>query len=193
MFRATAADVPPLAAALARAFDDDPVMTWVFPDARSRPERLTGLFALLLRTHHLNRGEVWVADGHAGAAAWCAPDKWRIPLGVQVRNLVPIVRLVGFGLFTRLRGLIEAERHHPTAPHWYLGVLGVAPDWQGKGVGSELLGPVLERCDAEGLGAYLESSKRSNIGFYARHGFEVTEKITLGTGPDIWGMWREPS
>src|SRR5438132_1177930 len=124
MFRATAADVPPLAAALARAFDDDPVMMWIFPHGASRRERMASLFALLLRTHHLRHGEVWAADGCVGAAAWCQPDDWRIPTGQQVHNFVPVVRVIGLGLFTRLRGLVEAERHHPVAPHWYLGVLG---------------------------------------------------------------------
>ena len=193
MFRATAADVPPLAAALARAFDDDPVMTWVFPDPRTRTDRMARLFALLLRTHHLRRGEIWAADGWTGAAAWCAPDQWRVPIGQQARNMVPVVRLIGFGLFTRLRGLVEAEHHHPTAPHWYLGVLGVDPDHQGTGVASALMRPVLERCDTEGLPAYLESSTQANLAFYSRHGFEVRDKIALGSGPSIWGMWREPS
>src|SRR4051812_24271425 len=173
MFRATAADVPPLAAALARAFDDDPLMTWVFPHPASRPDRMTRLFALMLRTHHLRRGEVWATDGCTGAAAWFAPDRWRIPVGQQARNLVPIVRIIGFDLFTRLRGLGEAERHHPRGPHWYLSVLGVDPDHQGKGLGTELVRPVLARCDADGLGAYLEASKQATVAFYARHGFEV--------------------
>src|SRR5947207_15680171 len=109
MFRATAEDVPPLAATLARAFDDDPLMTWVFPRADSRPKRMAALFALILRTHHMRRGEVWAADGCTAAAAWCAPDQWRIPAGQQARNLVPVTRLIGLRLFTQLRGLVEAE------------------------------------------------------------------------------------
>ena len=32
--KADAADVPALAGALARAFDDDPVMAWLFPETR---------------------------------------------------------------------------------------------------------------------------------------------------------------
>jgi hypothetical protein len=55
-----------------------------------------------------------------------------------------------------------------------------------------VLGPVLEQCDADGVGAYLESSKERNIDFYARHGFRVTGEIQLLRGPTMWKMWRDP-
>ncbi|HLK43152.1 MAG TPA: GNAT family N-acetyltransferase, partial [Thermoleophilia bacterium] len=71
-------------------------------------------------------------------------------------------------------------------------VLGTAPPAQGKGVGSALLAPVLERCDREGVPAYLESSKEKNVPFYRRHGFEVTREIQLPDGPMLWAMWRDP-
>jgi GNAT superfamily N-acetyltransferase len=70
-------------------------------------------------------------------------------------------------------------------------VLGTDPRYQGKGIGSALLAPVLEQCDAEGLPAYLESTKERNVPFYARHGFEVTESFRVGGGPTVWGMWRK--
>jgi ribosomal protein S18 acetylase RimI-like enzyme len=192
VFRATVAEVPQLAGALARAFDDDPVMTWIFPDPETRPKRLAGLFALTLRRHHLRHGEVWTTEGLPGAAAWCAPGQWRIPTGDQLRNLPSLLRLIGPRLFTRLGGMAESERRHPGEAHWYLATLGLEPAAQGRGLGSDLLRPVLERCDAEGLGAYLECSKRDNIAFYRRHGFDVTCDIQLGDGPTVWGMWRPP-
>ena len=58
-------------------------------------------------------------------------------------------------------------------------MLGTDPIHQGKGIGSALLAPVLDRCDRDGIGAYLESSKQSNIAFYRRHRFEVTGEIVL--------------
>ena len=50
----------------------------------------------------------------------------------------------------------------------------------------------LERVDREGLPAYLESSKESNVPFYARFGFEVRETVTHPDGPSQWLMWRDP-
>ena len=84
------------------------------------------------------------------------------------------------------------DRHHPTEPHWYLQMLGTEPQWQGKGIASALLAPVLDRCDRSGQRVYLEASKEQNISFYARHGFTVTEQMQVPKGPTMWVMWREP-
>ena len=52
---------------------------------------------------------------------------------------------------------------------------------------------VLDRCDEEGVPAYLESSNPRNIPFYARHGFESTGEIVVGKGaPTVTAMWRNP-
>lgn len=90
----------------------------------------------------------------------------------------------------RLLGRLDAL--HPTEAHWYLSTIGTDPDQQGRGVGSALMAPGLERCDAEGVRAYLESSKEANLPFYRRFGFEVTSEIVTEGGPTIWQMWREP-
>ena len=55
-----------------------------------------------------------------------------------------------------------------------------------------LMQPVLETCDRNEIPAYLESSKERNVAFYSRHGFKVTQEITLPKGPPIWLMWRDP-
>ena len=59
------------------------------------------------------------------------------------------------------------------------------------GARDEVLAPVLERCDAEGVPAYLESSKESNVSFYRRHGFDVTGGTPLrGATVDSGGDHR---
>ena len=47
--------------------------------------------------------------------------------------------------------------HHLVERHWYLGTIGVEPELQGRGVGSELLAAWLGLVDADGAPAYLET------------------------------------
>ena len=54
------------------------------------------------------------------------------------------------------------------------------------------MAPVLSTCDRNGQGAYLESSKESNVPYYQRHGFDVVGEVTFTGGPTIWRMWRDP-
>jgi len=190
--KATAADVPHLAAMLARAFDDDPVAMFLFPDERRRRAGLRRFFKIQLRATFLRDDECYTTDDVVGGALWAAPGRPKPGLRDLVR-LTPIIPMLGRRLPRALQFLGAVEAKHPKdRPHFYLGVLGTDPPWQGKGVGSALLEPVLERCDADGIPAYLESSKERNVPFYARHGWEVTEELEPEGAPKLWLMWREP-
>ncbi len=110
-----------------------------------------------------------------------------------LRGTPGFIRSFGTGTLNAVRTLSTVEKRHPASPpHYYLAVLGTDPDLQGKGIGSSLLKPVLDMCDRDGVGAYLESSKEQNIAFYARHGFEKTGEVRLPGGPTVWPMWRDP-
>jgi len=184
-------DVPDAVDALQQAFFDDPVMGFLLPDDGSRRWRIAKLFETEIRAQYVPLAGAWTTADHAGAALWAPPGRWALPPTKLLRNGIPLAHAFGRRLPIALRSLALIEKHHPKEPHWYLAVLGTAPHRQGTGVGSALLQPVLDRCDEEGLPAYLESSKESNLAFYHRHGFEVTEKLNLpGGGPPVWGMWR---
>jgi len=189
--KATTADVPALARSLARAFDDDPVMGWLFPDPRRRPRWTERFFSVRLR-QLLRQDEVWATADGTGAALWAQPDRWKLSTAETVSLVARIVGGVGRRTPRGLRGLELIEEHHPREPHWYLAVLGVDPEVQGGGLGSALLAPVLRACDEDGVAAYLESSKERNIAFYARHGFRVTDELRMPKGPPVWLMWRDP-
>ena len=184
---ATADDAPALAAMLSRAFFDDPVSAWALPGDRRRPGRLQRFFAGRLGT--LLPEELVFCDAERrGAALWAPPDRWHTPLAELLRT-----RIVSYRLPVVLAGGMRVERAHPTEPHFYLAVLGVDPSAQGEGLGSRLMQPMLDRCDGEGVGAYLESSKERNVPYYERHGFRVTDEVRMPLGgPPLWRMWRAP-
>ena len=190
---ATPTDVPSIGEALALAFEDDPAMTWLFGEIEDRKPRLLQRYLTHETGRHLKQANVFTTDDHAGGALWDPPGHWKTNLR-DILGMMPVM-LPGlrFHVVTALRGLSMIEAAHDRHPeHYYLAVLGTRPDRQGHGVGSTLLQPVLRRCDEEGIGAYLESSKESNIPFYRRHGFEVVEEIRLPKGPLIYPMWRDP-
>ena len=86
------------------------------------------------------------------------------------------------------------DAHHPHTPHYYLLAIGVLPGQQGRGIGTALMRPVLERCDREGVPGYLVCTTSRNIPLYERNGFRVTETLQMPTdGPLQWLMWRDPS
>jgi GNAT superfamily N-acetyltransferase len=190
--KADAADVRETANALARAFYDDPVMNWFFPNNR-RMRRLEQGFTVFLDGIYLRYGETYTIDGRAGGALWAPPGKWHVgPLG-QLRLLPRMTGAFGRDLPKLMRGITFIESKHPHEPHYYLAVLGVEPESQGRGLGGALMRPVLERCDRERMAAYLEASSERSRALYLRNGFEVVEEIHLpGGGPPAWRMWREP-
>ncbi len=190
---ATKADLTALADTLSDAFFDDPVMSWLLKDEDSRARRLVGLFSTQLKAHYFSQGTVWTIPDRSAAALWSPPGHALMhPLTVLAYS-PDLVRALGRNTLRAIRTLNHVERQHPKDPHWYLGVLGTRTASQGKGLGSAVLGPVLARCDKEGIPAYLESSKYSNLAFYRRHGFEVTGEIALPFGgPSVWPMWRDP-
>lgn len=188
--RVTAAHFDRVGDVLAHAFHDDPVSSWIMPDAQVRRRRSPRLFATNTRIV-ADKGEVWTTEEISGAALWAAPGRWKDRPRHLLRwapAFLPVWRSAPRAV--RVMRLMEA--HHPQVDHWYLDALGVEPHRQGHGIGSALMRPVLERCDAQGLAAYLVSSNIKNIPLYERHSFAVTEELPVPDGPTLYPMWREP-
>jgi GNAT superfamily N-acetyltransferase len=191
--KATADDVPRIARALARAFYDDPVFNWLIPDDSERLRRSERGFAFYLRRVYLPHDECYTTPDGGGGALWLPPGKWHLGPFAQLRLAPGMVAAMGPRLPQLLRALSTIESNHPRKPHYYLPFVGVEPQLQGKGIGTALLAPILDRCDREGTPAYLESTTPRNRACYLRQGFEVTEEFRFPKGgPPSWRMWREP-
>jgi GNAT superfamily N-acetyltransferase len=191
--RATGEDVARMVRTLARAFHDDPVFTWVMRGDPRRMTRLEGGFALFMHRVWMEQEETYTTASVAGVAVWEKPGQWKTDVGRQLALLPALLRRFGRHLPRVLRAIAALEGRHPRELHYYLPFVGVDPEWQGRGLGSAVLAPVLERCDREGMPAFLEASTPRNRALYERHGFAVSEEFKLGrTAPVQWRMRREP-
>ena len=186
------ADVPVVAASLVRAFHDDPMLAYMFPEPRTRERALLRFFKLQLRQTYMKRGLAYTTEECRSTALWMPPRAGPPQMREAIAQL-PMLLILGRRAGAALRLVQLVESRHPKTPHYYLGGLGTDPQWQGRGLGSAVMAPVLDICDREGLAAYLESSKESNVAFYRHRGFEVTGEVSVPDGSvRLWLMWREP-
>ncbi len=177
---------------LDRAFDDDPVSVWVFPEAahrRTMHPRLMAAFVDIV----LAQGRIDITDDGAACALWLSvpgeegeeaaddgPARLRAALDPDNERIELVGRLTG-------------EAHPAGRAHEYLWLIAVAPDRQGAGLGTALLRSVLDRCDREGVPAYLEASNPRSRALYERLGFVLRgPAVDLPDGPPLWPMWRDP-
>lgn len=127
-----------------------------------------------------------------GGALWEEPDA-RESLWSRLKLWTVMLRLGPRFIPLCLRAERAKRRARPTEPHYYLNVLGVHPDHQGKGIGAKLLAHTLRECDEKKIGAYLETGNPNNIPFYEKFGFCRRESATVrGATMELHTMWRDP-
>ena len=190
--RAEFGDVRELSLVLARAFEEDPFMSWLFP----APTYRLKLVQAWMRVEVANALEMdasWVSmisDEIVAGTIWSPPGRdlhesgtfsqlWYLVLGANPDRTSDLAQ-----------GLSMIGSSHPEEPHFYLNTVGVQPSLAGQGHGGAIIGHTLDLADVDGQPCYLESSSPRNIPLYERLGFEVIQEIALPNGPKMWGMWR---
>lgn len=198
MLKLEKTQIKPASLMLARAFKDDPINAYAFPNLAERIKKMPYVYQFLLR-YYLSYGGSFVTSPRLeGVAAWIRSDN----LGTSFWKM-----LVSGAIWPAMKMGMEASRkmqmfsqymerkHSELVPvkHWYLFLLGVDSQHQGKGYASTLLREMLSRIDEEGLPCYLETEVERNIPIYEHFGFDViNEFIVPDTMVKIWAMLREP-
>ena len=191
--QATAGDLDAIGRVLCAAFDDDPVVNWLVRQDERRAWAIETLFREVTRFAYLEAGETYITGDERGIAVWRPPGVEE-PSGEPINAIFDEIAGPRGRDHTRLFGELVEGRHPAKPEHFYLFAIGVDPSAQGTGVGSVLIREVLDRCDRDGIPAYLENTKERNLPFYRRHGFEVRERVDLpDDGPPVFLMWREPA
>ena len=169
---------------------------WLLADDRVRARVERRQYRALVKHVFVPRRSGWVAnrpDGEAaGAALWYPPGTKEHNFRETMAESLPFLPagIPHLGKASRLQNLITSN--WPKEEHWYLSVLSVSPESQGKGFGSALLQPGLEAADRDRTGCWLETQRESNIPFYSRFGFELLRKLEVEPGVPLWLMWRPP-
>ena len=198
LIRLSKSDIEPAVDLLTRAFWDDSLCVYFFPDEEERKKLLPVFFKFRLK-QSLQNGEVYTTSSRLeGVAIW------------QHSNMVDSsfwknLRAGGFGFYRTMgRNLVnrmmkmdqftsQRRAKHAVTPYMHLGPVAVDPELQGQGYSSKLIRPMLERLDRQELPCYLEAQSESNVSIYEHYGFEVLAKgnVPIADIPH-WDMMRLP-
>lgn len=113
-------------------------------------------------------------------------SRWRV-----LRLLPQLLWVTGPVVLRALRWRLAWHGVHPREAHSHLGPVAVLPEFQGKGIGSEMVKNYCSMLDQNGETSYLETDKHENVRLYSRFGFEVTKEFSV-LGVPNWIMRRRP-
>lgn len=179
---------------LAESFIDDPSFKFTYGENVNKIQALDAFFKLLVEDV-MQRGEIVVAPEDQGVCIW-------YPESVEIFNkqfeqiLVDVASTVyhfaGEESGKRFEHLIhKMGEKEPEKTHCEVFFIGLKPEARGKGIGKNLIKPVLNYADTKQVGCYLVSSSSRNISFYERHGFQKYCPIKISDSYSMTGMWRD--
>jgi ribosomal protein S18 acetylase RimI-like enzyme len=182
---------------LAHAFQQDPLWGYFIPeeDDRVRLSRIS--FRMLIR-YTIRYGFAHsIGSSVKGVALWLPSDKSEMSLFSEIL-CGGLSVLINFGpdKIGRMNAvdsfMSKLRKQQLPQRHWYLSLLGVAPDEQGKGYASLLMRHMVEKLEADKMPAYLDTQNARNVSIYERFGFRIIDEVIIpGTEITHWAMIRE--
>ena len=189
-------DEPAAVATLAAAFADYPLFPPLCPSAGRRPSVIAAFCRYLFRSAIRVGGAFGTPDRSAVVCAWPPGHEWPGLLSFFRNGGLSVLWRLGWRgsrLLYRFERVFDAAREkHVPGPHWYVPLLGVRPEAQGKGLSRAVLEPVFRAADRDRLPIYLETIPETNVAIYRRLGFELAGKSELPGGLPNWELVRRP-
>jgi len=165
---------------LVKSFDSNPSVNHVVKQDHKRQQRIRVLMDYSFKVCSAF-GDVWMSDDEQACALVLHPDKKRFSLNAIAWDIEFCFSCIGL---TRINIVLKRESDvkafHPTAPFTYLWFIGVNPSAQHQGIGSNLLKEVIQQSENQKRPIYLETSVKSNVVWYQKHGFELFHTLNMG-------------
>ncbi len=177
---------------LSLAFRDNPMNMAIHgprPRRRVRANR-AGLRALVLDTAGQTATRVIRDQGRVvGGFVAAPPGLFPVVVPKLYRQIACYLEQGGRAMdrWSDVSSLLGEYR--PIQEHWYLAVLGVIPEFQGRGFGGRLIDELIRLVDGDPYPLYLESDSEASVRFYLSRGFTVRAEQTLD-GIHCWCLGR---
>ncbi|MGB4399445.1 MAG: GNAT family N-acetyltransferase, partial [Daejeonella sp.] len=108
------------------------------------------------------------------------PDRKKTTFKSILEDIKLLFNCIGLGNIGKAMKRESAiKKIQPDTPMYYLWFIGVDPDSQGTGIGTQLMNEVIEDSQVQSRPIYLETSTQRNLPWYKKFGFDIYEDLDL--------------
>jgi GNAT superfamily N-acetyltransferase len=186
LYQIQKSDLEKASSVLSKSFIDYPIFVSILPNEEYRRKKLQYLFHFLVTLGLLN-GEVWAPSNDLeGVSIWIDSSSTKASVGrILMHGFLPLLFHLNIRSICRfIKVGIRKQKERKkilNGPYYLLDVIGVDPQWQGKGFARFMIESKLNEYDKHQYPCYLETSKRENIAFYQKYGFRLLHEYDLMT------------
>jgi ribosomal protein S18 acetylase RimI-like enzyme len=162
---------------LTKSFGDNISTNFVIKQDQKKAKRLSVLIEYSI-FYGESFGEVFLSEDKSACYIILDPTKKKLTFQTLIWDLRLVFQCIGF---RNLKKVMQREslikKEHPKEEFTHLWYIGIEPEMQGKGRGTELMKQIIAKAQNDNKRIYLETSTERNFNFYTSLGFK--EKLTI--------------
>lgn len=195
---------------LAKSYSNNPCFNYIFNGWKDE-DKLSALAFLMVeevkrglkygRVHCTTKYDRYNKSQIIAVAIWNTPYNTNVLTSwKKLKNnylLNPVIKQTGLIAFTKLMSYFEMNEKIYTEnmkdekkPHWTLLFVGCLPGFQSKGIGTNVLMPILKKADKMNFPCCLVVNEPKALKFFTRLGFTVKKKLNHQNFGEITFMKR---
>lgn len=164
---------------LTKSFQTNQSVNYIVKQDEKRIKRVSALMDYSFEVCYMF-GDVFLSDDEKACALVLYPDKKKTNFQSILLDAKLIVSCVGVKNIKRtLDRESKIKKIQPQEKMYYLWFIGVDPEYQNRGIGTELLKEVIDDSELQKRPIYLETSTLKNLPWYQNQGFKVYHELDL--------------
>ena len=167
-------DKPLIVKILTDTFKNDPCLNWLIEKVSKKNKMEIIVNYVVDET--LCTGSIFFTKDKKAVVLWKNENKEKFSFKFIRRNLSFLFKM---GIKCVVKNLKMGNLSHVHFPrdskYYYLYMIGVLNEAQGKGLASNLMNPILKYCQSENIPVFLETANPINIEIYKKKGFVITD------------------
>ncbi len=164
---------------LTKSFENNQSVNYIAKQDEKRLKRISALMDYSFEVCH-SFGDVFLSDDKKACALVLYPDKKKTTLKSILLDVKLIFSCIGIeNIKKALSRESKIKQLQSKELMYYLWFIGVDPEHQNEGIGSDLLKEIIEDSKHKERPIYLETSTLKNLPWYKKFGFQIYNELDL--------------